>query len=305
MTERRNRGNEAPEDITRRQALRKVGGFAAVAWVGCASDPGESGAGGDADDSGALDSGGDSSGDSGRVDSGDSSGDSGPLDTGGDVSGTCTVYPEQTEGPFYLDLDSLRSDVREGKEGTPLSLVIEVIDGEACQPMSGVAVDIWHCDAGGVYSGYPGQLGGLDTTGEQFLRGTQVTGDDGRVQFETIYPGLLSLPVDNLDLAISHSSLDLLDIFARDPFTKDMSVGVVDVHSHEIEPASEIRTRIHRALMLMAPTSLWIGPDCGLKTRTAAEAEAKLEQMVAATRTVRQEIEQNAAPTQFPVGSQP
>ncbi|MCL4236442.1 MAG: hypothetical protein KJ042_18215, partial [Deltaproteobacteria bacterium] len=52
-----------------------------------------------------------------------------------------------------------------------------------------IAVDIWHCDADGVYSGYPGQLGGLDTTGLTFLRGTRITDTDGRARFVTIYPG--------------------------------------------------------------------------------------------------------------------
>jgi protocatechuate 3,4-dioxygenase beta subunit len=60
---------------------------------------------------------------------------------------------------------------------------------DACGPLAGVAVDIWQCDAAGVYSGYPNQLGGLDTTGQTFLRGTQVTGADGRAEFVTIYPG--------------------------------------------------------------------------------------------------------------------
>jgi protocatechuate 3,4-dioxygenase beta subunit len=53
----------------------------------------------------------------------------------------------------------------------------------------GVAVDVWHCDADGVYGGFPGQLGGLDTSGQKFLRGTQVTDGDGSVVFKTIYPG--------------------------------------------------------------------------------------------------------------------
>ena len=108
--------------------------------------------------------------------------------------------------------------------------------------------------------------------------------------FEAIYPGMLQLPADNLDLAISHSSLDLLEIFARDPFTKDMSVGVIDVHSHHTTLRSEIAARIRRAARLLAPELLWIGPDCGLKTRTLDEAEEKLAEMVAATLDVRREL---------------
>lgn len=102
---------------------------------------------------------------------------------------SCTVYPRQTDGPFYLDLALLRRDITEGKPGSPLEVVIQVIDASTCAPLAGLAVDLWQCDASGVYSGYPGQLGGLDTTGEKFLRGTQVTDGDGRVTFDTLYPG--------------------------------------------------------------------------------------------------------------------
>ena len=61
--------------------------------------------------------------------------------------------------------------------------------GERCIPMEGALVDLWHADAEGVYSGYPGQLGGLDTSGQTFLRGIQPTDGDGVAQFDTIYPG--------------------------------------------------------------------------------------------------------------------
>ena len=109
----------------------------------------------------------------------------------GGAAGTdkCTLYPRQTEGPFYIDGDRLRRDITEGKPGTPLTIVLEIVRASDCAPLSGVAVDIWQCDATGVYSGFPGQLGGLDTTGQTFLRGTQVADVGGRVRFETIYPG--------------------------------------------------------------------------------------------------------------------
>jgi protocatechuate 3,4-dioxygenase beta subunit len=99
------------------------------------------------------------------------------------------LYPQQTEGPFFLDDDLVRSDVTDGKPGTPLVLIVIVQSAAGCTPIAEAAVDIWQCDAGGVYSGFPGQLGGLDTTGQTFLRGTQLTDADGRVQFHTIYPG--------------------------------------------------------------------------------------------------------------------
>ncbi|MER6344926.1 intradiol ring-cleavage dioxygenase [Streptomyces sp. NPDC001595] len=61
---------------------------------------------------------------------------------------------ETTEGPYYIDADKLRRDITEDKEGIPLALTIKVIDAETCEPLRNVAVDIWHCDALGIYSGY-------------------------------------------------------------------------------------------------------------------------------------------------------
>jgi protocatechuate 3,4-dioxygenase beta subunit len=64
-----------------------------------------------------------------------------------------------------------------------------VMDGTACQPIPDVAVDIWHCDAAGTYSGVSGGMGNDNTTGETFLRGIQLTGTDGVAAIRTIYPG--------------------------------------------------------------------------------------------------------------------
>lgn len=100
----------------------------------------------------------------------------------------CTITPETTEGPYYFDPALERIDVTEGRPGLPTRLRLLIVD-EACRPMPGARVDIWHCDAEGVYSGYPNQPGGLDTRGESFMRGTQFTDGQGFVEFATIYPG--------------------------------------------------------------------------------------------------------------------
>ncbi len=105
--------------------------------------------------------------------------------------------------------------------------------------------------------------------------------------FETIYPGLLDLPVDNLDLAISHSALDLLAMFEKNPFTKDLSLGVLDVHSHATESPDEVAARIRRGTAVLPPDRIWVDPDCGLKTRTVEESRAKLAAMMAGVRAVR------------------
>ena len=108
--------------------------------------------------------------------------------------------------------------------------------------------------------------------------------------FETIYPGLLDLPVDNLDLAISHSALDLLGMFKKDPFTKDLSLGVLDVHSHTVEAAGDVQERIRRGTSVLPANRIWVDPDCGLKTRTVEESRAKLGAMMAAVRAARAEL---------------
>lgn len=108
--------------------------------------------------------------------------------------------------------------------------------------------------------------------------------------FETVYPGMLDLPVHNLDLAISQSATDWIDIFRRDRFTKDLSVGVVDVHSRVAEAADVVSRRLDRALDLVPAEALWVTPDCGLKTRLADEAIAKIASMVAGARQVREKL---------------
>lgn len=106
--------------------------------------------------------------------------------------------------------------------------------------------------------------------------------------FEFIYPQMLSFPVDNFDLEMSNSGLDLIGLFAKDPFTKDLSFGVLDVHSHVVETPAAVKERIEKALQVLPPESLWVDPDCGLKTRTVEEAQGKLRAMVQAVRDIRQ-----------------
>jgi 5-methyltetrahydropteroyltriglutamate--homocysteine methyltransferase len=108
--------------------------------------------------------------------------------------------------------------------------------------------------------------------------------------FEFIYPQMLNLPVDNFDLEMSNSGLDLIGLFEQDPFTKDLSFGVLDVHSHVVETPAVVKERIERALEVTRPETLWVDPDCGLKTRTVEEAQGKLRAMMEAVREVRQAL---------------
>lgn len=104
-------------------------------------------------------------------------------------AGVCRITPQTTAGPFYFDPDLVRTDITEGRKGVPLAVRLQIVDA-ACAPLPGARVDIWHCDAEGHYSGYPGQGDDrVDTSGQTFLRGTQVADDRGLVAFSTIYPG--------------------------------------------------------------------------------------------------------------------
>jgi protocatechuate 3,4-dioxygenase beta subunit len=98
---------------------------------------------------------------------------------------TCVLSPEMTEGPYFLEGDKVRRDIREGRPGVLLNLRTTVVDVSTCKPLKGAAVDIWQCDAGGVYSGTSVQ----STEGATFLRGIQKTDKNGLAVFKTLYPG--------------------------------------------------------------------------------------------------------------------
>ena len=66
----------------------------------------------------------------------------------------CTLTGEQEEGPYYLDDEKLRRDITEGRPGVPLLLAMQLVDAQRCTPIQNAALDIWHCDSLGVYSGF-------------------------------------------------------------------------------------------------------------------------------------------------------
>jgi protocatechuate 3,4-dioxygenase beta subunit len=146
--------------LNRRKALVKIGGLAATALGAGAWGARELAGTDDADAAGA-----------------------GPAAVASGLV-SCVLAPEQTAGPFYLDDHKLRRNIREGRPGVPLTLRLTVVDVSTCRPIRGAAVDIWHCDARGVYSGTT-----QETDDERFLRGIQRSDRNGLARFETIYPG--------------------------------------------------------------------------------------------------------------------
>jgi protocatechuate 3,4-dioxygenase beta subunit len=152
--------------------------------------------------------------------------------TGLSATPACVFTSEQEEGPYYVDDEKLRSDITEGKPGVPVQLRVALVDSRNCAPLANTALDIWHCDASGVYSGFtanspdgppgvgfPGGgrgrgFGGPPPGGPpsnlargpgrgpgrgrgaidatRFLRGVQISDALGLVQFATVYPGWYS-----------------------------------------------------------------------------------------------------------------
>lgn len=161
--------------LDRREALKLMAAASAVALVGCDRS--------DAAVSNAVNT---------------ATGASATVNAGSTVAlPGCVVRPELTEGPYFVDTLLNRSDIRTdpasgaAKPGVPLALefnVNQIANGQ-CTPLKGAMVDVWHCDANGVYSGVTDTGVGFNTVGQKFLRGHQVTDDKGVARFTTIYPG--------------------------------------------------------------------------------------------------------------------
>lgn len=189
--------------INRRQVLGLLGAAGGAVVLGaCGGGDGDDTGGGSADTAGG---GGTSSTTAAAGNTGGTSTAAAGALTAADFesASSCAVTPEQTEGPFYLDVDKIRSDVREDRQGTPLRVAARVVDADGCTPLKDAVFEIWHCDAGGLYSGFEaasigaggrdgrggpgGGAGSVDTT--RYLRGAQVTNADGIAEILTIFPG--------------------------------------------------------------------------------------------------------------------
>jgi protocatechuate 3,4-dioxygenase beta subunit len=106
---------------------------------------------------------------------------------------SCIVTPAETEGPYFVDELLNRSDITTDpstgtkRSGVPLNLTFQVsrVGSGGCTALSGAKVDVWHCDAAGLYSDVSAQ----SSVGQKFLRGYQLTDANGVAKFATIYPG--------------------------------------------------------------------------------------------------------------------
>lgn len=122
----------------------------------------------------------------------------------------CVLIPQETEGPYDLDLSSnqsvFRQDITEGRPGTSLDLLFTVVNiNDNCRPIVNARVDLWHCDKDGVYSGF--SQPGANTVGQTFMRGIQMTDANGQVRFHTVYPGWYSGRITHMHFQVFMSSV--------------------------------------------------------------------------------------------------
>lgn len=136
----------------------------------------------------------------------------------------CSVSPTEIAGPFPIMTPAqlVRENIVGNRSGVPLLIRIKVENtNNNCEPLGGVLVDIWHCDAQGNYSEYDDQIDG-DFTNENFLRGRQTTNVQGIASFISIYPGWYPGRAPHLHLEIRRANGESL-LITQTAFPEDIS----------------------------------------------------------------------------------
>ena len=165
----------------------------------------------------------------------------------------CLLTAEQIEGPFFVRAP-VRADLREDRDGLPLTLRMQVVRADTCRPVPGAMVEVWHCDAAGAYSGYPGELArrpfdtlmyldGPNTHMEpvrpgRYLRGAQVTAQDGTVRFRTIFPGWYEPRVAHLHAKVFVDGTSYLatQLYFPDDLAREIFSGHPAYAPHGVPP---------------------------------------------------------------------
>lgn len=142
-----------------------------------------------------------------------------------------TPSVEMTEGPYYGHGSPRRSDIREDIQGTPFQLAIKVVNVTDGSALEGLVVDLWHCDPGGRYSGYdfnpdeqPASVEYQMPNSEgTALRGSQVSGRDGVVEFTTVFPGWYATRTPHLHIKVFDGAICVLtsQLYVADAFTRE------------------------------------------------------------------------------------
>jgi protocatechuate 3,4-dioxygenase beta subunit len=134
--------------------------------------------------------------------------------TSNTAAADCVLIPQETEGPYPLDLSKdaskFRQDITDGYPGVQLDLTMKIINvNDQCNPIPNVRVDVWHCNKDGYYSGFShgGYLGEQDNSGKRFCRGIQITDATGEVKFKTIYPGWYPPRIEHIHFQVFLNSV--------------------------------------------------------------------------------------------------
>ena len=180
-------------------------------------------------------------------------------------STTCILTQKQVEGPYRLSAP-VRTDVTEGKTGIPLDLSVQIVAADGCTPVSGVVVEIWHCDAAGNYSGHPDLgrdlYGSLEYVGwdfaktmppsndELWLRGAQKSDEAGMVRFKTIFPGWYDMRAPHIHFKIGGPQQELFtsQFYFDDKLTADIYKNHPDYKEYGESPFT---TQNDVAIMIM------------------------------------------------------
>jgi protocatechuate 3,4-dioxygenase beta subunit len=184
-------------------------------------------------------------------------------------SGTCVLTHETIAGPTWFDAHAVRTDIREDRPGVSLDVAFRVVQLPACTPVAQAVVDLWQCDALGIYSGFtgaePGQgghPGGRDEYGDAesaatdpatYLRGTQVTGADGVVRFSTVYPGWYPTRTAHLHLKVHLDGATVLttQLFFDDAVSDEVYAGSDPYRQHADRDTRNDRDAFYDATALL------------------------------------------------------
>ncbi len=194
--------------------------------------------------------------DSGVLDSSDA----GVMDSDNRIESmpeTCEASPQEIKGPFphRTPTEVIRENIIGDRTGLPLEIRLRVLDEEKCEPVEGLIIDLWHCDAGGNYSEYAGQLDG-NFTGQQFLRGRGTTDASGWVRFISIYPGWYPGRAPHLHIEVSTPEGESL-LVTQTALPDDISEKVYMLDNYQgVHDTKMCDDRFFTDLSLNQPSSL-------------------------------------------------
>jgi protocatechuate 3,4-dioxygenase beta subunit len=172
--------------------------------------------------------------------------------------GGCVLSPAQTEGPFYFNAALQRADITEGLPGFPLVLNLRVLRVAGCAPIPNAIVDVWHTDADGLYAGYAtGQVNNVNTAGQNFLRGIQLTDQNGWATFHTIYPGWYPGRTVHIHVKVilGNQTAVTSQLYFPDTVTDEVYAAVEPYTARGTRTTRNAQDGIYSPAMLMALTS--------------------------------------------------